>query len=94
MDQSLHQERGQSTPTAHLEVDFRHPSRMGEVLTWRLKVLQIGRSSVNLRVEAWCGEDLRARILQTVVYVQLDPMFSVAWPQDIRERMQAYMDAA
>ena len=37
-------------PTARLETDFHAPSRLGEVLDWRLHLLRLGRSSVEFRV--------------------------------------------
>jgi 4-hydroxybenzoyl-CoA thioesterase len=50
---------GEGVPTAHLETTFHAPSRLEEVLDWRLAVTRLGNASIAFRMEAWCGDSHR-----------------------------------
>lgn len=77
-------------PAAHLNCDFLAPSKVGDVLTLRLEVLQLGRSSLRLRIEGVCGGQTRIRCEQVRVLAALDHLRSVPIPDDLRQRLQRY----
>ncbi|HKR95795.1 MAG TPA: acyl-CoA thioesterase, partial [Candidatus Angelobacter sp.] len=54
-------QRGWGLPTVRLEADFVAPCRMGEVLTAKLFVRKIGRSSLHADI-VLCGPDQRDRV--------------------------------
>ena len=80
-----------AVPTARLEVDFYAPSRLGEVLDWRLTVTKLGGSSVGFTTEAWgMGEH---RLTAKLVLVLVDAGRPKPWPEAIRTRITAFMEA-
>lgn len=80
-------------PTVRAECDFFVPSRMGETLTFSLRIAKIGRSSVNLVISAHAGgvERLRARLV--LVVVSQDTGKSIAIPDDMRRAFEDYRRA-
>jgi 4-hydroxybenzoyl-CoA thioesterase len=87
---TLHLDDRVGVPTARFEVDFRKASRLEEVLQFRLAVERLGRSSCTLRIGAWCGDELRLDVRQTIVFVDLDGMKPKSWLADLRARMQSF----
>jgi 4-hydroxybenzoyl-CoA thioesterase len=87
----LHVDEKVGVPTARFEVDFKKASRLEEVLEFRLGVERLGRSSCLLRIQAWCGDELRLDVRQTIVFVDLAAMKPQSWPADLRARMQPYL---
>ncbi|MBV9669800.1 MAG: acyl-CoA thioesterase [Acidobacteriales bacterium] len=71
--------RGWGVPTVHLEVDFSSPSRFGDVLDAQLTVVQVGGSSINLRITLR-GPDHRERVIASVVLVLIDRAANEAIP--------------
>ena len=57
----LHQARRIGVPAVRLEVEFAAPSRIGDVLGFRLAVTELGRTSATLRIVAHCGAEDRVR---------------------------------
>jgi 4-hydroxybenzoyl-CoA thioesterase len=82
---------GQGVPTARLEVDFHAPSRLGEVLDWQLTVTKLGGSSVAFTAEAWC--DGARRVTAKLVLVWVVAGRPKPWPEAIRTRIAAFMEA-
>lgn len=86
---------GVGTPTVRVEMDFRAPSRLGEVLDWTLEVRRLGRSSAKLRIAAHGpgktgpGEaaELRLRGEVTLVFASLAGG-SLVWPDPIWSRLE------
>ena len=84
--------RGESVPTVRVECDFVQASQIGDVVTFELGVERIGRSSFGIAVRAHCQDEDRFRMRGTLVYVALGPpQKSLPIPDDIRARMQAYL---
>lgn len=63
--------RGWGLPTVHLEVDFKAPSRMGDLLAATLAVNRVGTSSINLDI-VMRGQDGKDRVRGNVVLVLTD----------------------
>lgn len=74
-------------PTAHLNIDFRAPSRLGEVIRFSSWVERIGRSSVDLRHRAVGDGVTRVEAQQRMVWIggtgRAEP-----WPDRLRERLE------
>ena len=79
---------GVGTPTVKLAMDFRAPSKLGEVLDWTLSVLRIGRTSAKLRITAH-GPDAKLRLQGevTLVFMALQGK-SLPWPDPIWSRLE------
>jgi 4-hydroxybenzoyl-CoA thioesterase len=83
---------GQGVPTARLETEFHVPTRLGEVLDWRLVVTRLGGSSAGFTVEAWCGDTHRVTARLVLVWVEAGGR-PRPWPEAIRARISAFMEA-
>ncbi len=82
---------GEGVPTAKLETVFHAPSRLGEIIDWRLGVKTLGRSSVGLHLEAWCADSHRVTADLVLVYIggQGRPQ---PWPPTVRDRIAAFQE--
>ncbi|EYD76982.1 Putative 4-hydroxybenzoyl CoA thioesterase [Rubellimicrobium mesophilum DSM 19309] len=78
---------GVGTPTVKIEMEFRAPSRLGEVLDWALIVRRIGRTSARLRVSAHGGTELRLNGDLTLVFASLTGK-ALPWPDSIWSRLE------
>lgn len=78
-------------PTVHFEIDFLAPSRLGELVAFRLDVLAIGRASVDFRHSA-TGSDGVARLTarQRIVWVTPEGR-SAPWPAALRARLADHL---
>ena len=82
---------GTGVPTARLETDFRAPSRLGDLITWRLSVRKLGTASATFQLAAHCGDELRLTALLTLVW--LGPGRRPApWPDHIRAALAAHQE--
>ena len=92
---ALHVDRHIGTPMASVTCDFSAPSRWHEKLRQTLQVQRIGGASFKalVRFEGPDGQ-LRLSATLTIVTVDLRTMKSMPLPDDLRERMQAYLVAA
>lgn len=87
----MHRVHRRGLPTVRLEVDFTAPSRIGEVLRAELAVLELGRSSLTIRIELR-GPDASPRVAGKVVLVFLDLESgrAIPIPQELRARMERF----
>ncbi|UAK22902.1 acyl-CoA thioesterase [Sphingomonas nostoxanthinifaciens] len=85
----MHLRRGLGVPTVKLESEFTAPSRLGDLLDFELEVVRVGRSSLELAIAVRCGVEPRFRVQVVLVCMQLDGGRAVAWPADMRPRVQA-----
>ncbi len=77
-------------PTARVEMTYTAPSRLGEVLNWRLTVARLGRAALDLKVEAW-GNDLR-RLTAEMTVVHIKTGRPQAWPDAVRARIAQFAE--
>ncbi len=84
-------DRKKGVPTAHLEVSFKAPSRLGEELDFSLTVTKLGRSSVTLSIEAKCDGEERLGGTVTLVHIDGGRMKSEAWPEDLRSKIEKFV---
>jgi 4-hydroxybenzoyl-CoA thioesterase len=85
--ETLHGPLGAAVPTASIKVDFHAPSRLGDVLEFRLTPTRIGRSSVGLSIEAYCGAEKRLSMESTLVFTKEGAGKPDSWPEDLRARI-------
>lgn len=84
---TLHLHLKKGVPTAGIAVDFRAPSRLGEVLEFTLTPGPLGRSRIPCRIEAWCDGQLRLEGTLTLVYVDGVTLKSEALPDALVSRI-------
>ena len=90
----LHVTRRQCIPLLHCDCDFLNASRIGDVVTFELAVTHIGTSSFRLRFRARCGDEERLRVNYALVFAeQGTPIKSIPIPEDIRPRMEKFLEA-
>jgi 4-hydroxybenzoyl-CoA thioesterase len=89
----LHGPLGAAVPTASISVDFQAPSKLGEVLEFRLTPTRIGRSSVGLSIEAYCGAEKRLSMESTLVFTKEGASKPEPWPKDLRARISQELGA-
>ena len=77
-------------PMAHIECDFLSPSKVGDVLRFRLAVKNVGNSSVTLTVDARAAEQVRVRATLVVVLASLDAHRPVPISPDLRARLARF----
>lgn len=85
-------QRGWGLPTVHLESDFILPCHLGEVLTAKLFVRKIGRSSIHADI-VLCGPDQTDRVRGKVVLVLTDRREhrAIAFPEELRDRILTFI---
>ena len=89
---SMHRGAQNGVPTVSITADFMAPSRLGDKVLFSLQIAKLGRSSVTVTIEGRMAEELRMRATLTLVWI--DGMKAAAWPDDMRARLQTYMEGA
>lgn len=79
------------TPTVHLTCNFSKPSFFGDKLNFRVTVTKVGRSSVTLEHEIYCGGELRWTVTQVLAASWLDKHTSMTWPDDVRAKLMSFL---
>ncbi|MCK0148543.1 acyl-CoA thioesterase [Marivita sp. S6314] len=82
---------GLCLPFVDIKAEFPAPSRLGDRLTWRLAVRDIGRSSIWLEIIGTTGAENRVSITGTLVLSEGMAMRTRRWPEPIVERMKEFM---
>ena len=87
--------RGWGLPTVHLEADFLAPCRLGETLTAKLFVRDIGTSSIKADI-VLCGPDGRDRVRGKIVLVLMDRQSgrAMALPDALRKSISSFVVSA
>ena len=83
-------DEGCGVPTAHLEVDFKAPSRLGDRLDFRLVIARVGAKSVTFGLSAYCGDEARMTAKLVLVWVGADGR-AAPWPETLRAGLMAGM---
>ena len=88
----MHQRDNHGIPAIRTECDYKSPGQLGEVVTFRLHVMQMGGSSIHMRVEG-IGEDGTERVTfdHKVVYAELGPPLKpLRLPDALRAKIATY----
>ena len=78
-------------PTVDIQGEFNKPLAMGEVLRWEVRVLKLGRASVQLEYRGVKDGAEHLRIVQTIVFMDLDKQVAVPIPEELRPRITAFL---
>ena len=76
------------TPTVHLTCDFKKASRMGDLLTFGLTVVKVGRSSLRLHHTIHCGAEPRWTAEQVLAACRISTYESLPWPPEVRAKLE------
>jgi 4-hydroxybenzoyl-CoA thioesterase len=79
------------TPTVHLSCDFKKASRMGDLLTFRIEVLKVGRSSLRLAHTIHCGDEPRWTAEQVLAACRISTYQPLPWPADVRAKLESLL---
>lgn len=81
-------------PTVKLEAEFLAPSMLGDDLTISITPQKVGRSSCPITILIACNGEERVRASAVLVCMDLDAKKSMAWPQDVAEKLEGYCAVA
>ncbi|WP_421850427.1 acyl-CoA thioesterase [Oricola sp.] len=87
--ETMHPEGG--VPTASFDVDFRAPSRHGDVLEWQVTIVGIGGTSMTLQLVARAQAETRLTATQVLVCIGADGR-SKPWPANVREKVTKLLE--
>jgi len=84
-------ERRLALPSVKLESTFLKPTRMGETVDFWLTVSHLGRSSIRFTMGVDKDGEQRVRMNRVIVCVDQRSGKAVPIPDDMREKIQAFM---
>jgi 4-hydroxybenzoyl-CoA thioesterase len=84
-------ERRLAVPSVKLETTFLKPTRMGETVDFWLTVSHLGRSSIRFTMGVDKDGEHRVRMNRVIVCVDQRTGKAVPIPEDMREKIQAFM---
>lgn len=85
---------GFAIPTATIQVDFKAPSRLDDLVELELDPVRLGRSSIGLNITISADGQLRALVQQTLVFIRMDGNKPVRIPDPLRGRIERSMEAS
>lgn len=88
---AFHMEHGLGNPVVTTQCEFLRPCRFGEVLTLELAPARIGRSSIEFHIAVKVGEDERMRLHHRTAMISMDSFRSIAIPEALRAKMEAFL---
>lgn len=89
----LHLERRWGNPVVRTHCEFFTPCRFGEEVVLHFEPTAIGRSSIELRIEASVAGVPRFRVRHKTAMMSMDTMRSLAIPDAVRARASAELGA-
>ncbi len=92
----IHQIERRGIPLVEVHCRFTKPSFLSDMLRFQLEVTKLGRRSVTMHIEAFCGDEQRLVADLVIVHSQLqqDGMRSTDLPVDLAQRIQAFVRPA
>lgn len=81
-------------PTAHIDCDFRIPSKIGDTVQMQLAVKRVGNTSITLAVSVRRGTEVRVTANQVLVLISLEDGAVLPIPPPLRERFERFIEAA
>ena len=87
---AMHLEKHFGVPLVHIEADFFRPSRLGETLDFRLRVIKVGRSSLVLAVRGECRGEKRLAAKVILARVDLKKGASAGWTPVLKRALEAW----
>jgi len=84
--------QGLGLPTAKTECTFMAPSRLGDILELSVVPEKVGTSSIGIKFEGRVGDELRLEAHSVLVVISLESGRPVPLSDDLRERVNWYLD--
>ena len=84
----IHDSMEAAVPTVATEIKFTAPSRLEDVLEFRLDPVKVGTSSVTLAIAAVCAGEVRLKLITTLVFISKNTGKPRRWPDSIRTRIE------
>ena len=81
-------------PTAHIDCDFRIPSKIGDTVQMQLAVKRVGNTSITLAVSVRSGAEVRVTANQVLVLISLEDGAVLPIPPALRQRFERFIEAA
>ena len=85
----MHPLRG--VPTVNINIDFKLPARLGDVMIKSLCVLKLGERSMTIGIEFSLNNQIILQGTGTLVHTQIDPetkqLKSIPWSNDLKEKI-------
>ena len=88
---ALVREQGRGMPAVKVECEFLAPNPLGDVITFELTVAKLGASSVTTRVEGRARGQVCVRATVINVHSSLHPLKALAFPDELRARLQRFV---
>lgn len=95
----MHLQRNAGIPTVRLEVDYKAPASLGDVVEYNLTVREIRNSAFSVRVVGMLGETTVMEARSTLVWTRSGSAFkgegamkSLPIPDDIRANMKKFLE--
>lgn len=85
-------ERKIGLPTVTLDLTFKSPGFHGDLMEFTVKVMRIGKSSVDLEHEVRAGDRLLWTAKQRLVVTSHETHKAVAWPDDMRAALYEHLE--
>jgi 4-hydroxybenzoyl-CoA thioesterase len=83
----MHERNRAAVPLASITAAFHAPSRLGDILTWRLTPRRLGGSSLDVEITAKRVDEQRVTARATLVHVGMTDKRPMRWPAEFRERV-------
>jgi len=89
----MHLDENIGIPTVEMHCRFFAPSRLGDVLTFKIDASKVGRSSVVLDIDITCNGEARFQTKLTFVHAKRhgDDWKSEPLPQALQKRMSEFL---
>lgn len=84
----IHGSLNTALPAVALSIDFRAPSRLGEMIVFTLDVERLGTTSLGLRIEALHADELRFSSSLTLVHTSKEDYRPRPWPAAFRSAIE------
>jgi len=78
-------------PVVGTKVDFVSPARFGDQLRIELRVLRLGRASIELAIDSFVADRPCFKAQHTICCFSHETYKAVAIPEDLRGKMEAYV---
>ena len=89
--QEMHLERRIGFPIVNTGCEFFRPAHLGDTLRLELAIAKLGRSSIEFVVRGSVEGEEKFRASHKVAMVSLDSFRAVPIPNDMRDKMLAYL---
>lgn len=90
--QNLHMVRRLGFPVVDTQCEFSNPCKFGDRLDLELSVAHLGQSSLALAIRGRVGLEEKLRARHTMSMISLASYRAVVIPDDLRARIELYLD--